>query len=61
MKAKIYLNLDLDPQKFKLSPELAELLDVQEETKTGVIMILWQYIKVSDTLLVIIVIFFVCV
>ncbi|CAJ0851744.1 15985_t:CDS:10, partial [Entrophospora sp. SA101] len=48
VRAKIYFNLDLDPQKFKLSPELAELLDVQEESKSGVIMILWQYIKIFN-------------
>ncbi len=46
VKCKIYLNLEQQPPKYKLSRELAEILDLQEETKPGVIMALWKYIKV---------------
>jgi SWI/SNF-related matrix-associated actin-dependent regulator of chromatin subfamily D len=45
VKCKIFLNLDQQPRKYKLSDELAEMLDVREETKAGIIMALWQYIK----------------
>ncbi|CAG8516225.1 20078_t:CDS:2, partial [Racocetra persica] len=45
LKAKIFLNLDQQPPRYKLSPELESILDIQEETKPGIIMALWQYIK----------------
>ena len=46
VKCKIFLNFDQQPRKYKLSEELADLLGVREETKSGIIMGLWQYIKV---------------
>ncbi|CAG8498667.1 14363_t:CDS:10 [Funneliformis caledonium] len=45
LKCKIYFNLEHIPQKYKLSEELADLLDIHEGTKPGIIMALWQYIK----------------
>ncbi|CAG8517920.1 18231_t:CDS:10 [Acaulospora morrowiae] len=45
LKAKIYLNIDQQPARYKLSPELSEILDLKEETKSGIIMTLWQYVK----------------
>ncbi|CAG8481018.1 12766_t:CDS:2 [Racocetra fulgida] len=48
LKAKIFLNLDQQPPRYKLSPELESILDIQEETKPGIIMALWQYIKVYN-------------
>ncbi|CAG8466653.1 10824_t:CDS:10 [Acaulospora colombiana] len=45
LKAKIYLNIDQQPPRYKLSPELSEILDIKEDTKSGIIMTLWQYMK----------------
>jgi SWI/SNF-related matrix-associated actin-dependent regulator of chromatin subfamily D len=42
---KIMLFLDTQPEKHKLSPPLAKLLDIHTETLSNVIMSLWQYIK----------------
>ncbi|RUS30535.1 hypothetical protein BC938DRAFT_479278 [Jimgerdemannia flammicorona] len=47
VKARIILQLDYSPQKFKLSPELAEMLSLQMETKPGIVMAVWQYVKVG--------------
>jgi SWI/SNF-related matrix-associated actin-dependent regulator of chromatin subfamily D len=49
VNAKIILNLDHNPQKFKLSPALADLLDVKIETKPQIVMGIWNYCKVSRT------------
>lgn len=45
VKSKIILNLDSNPQKFKLSPALADLLDVKMETKPHIVMGIWNYCK----------------
>ncbi|KAI9355752.1 SWI/SNF related, matrix associated, actin-like protein dependent regulator of chromatin, subfamily d, member 1 [Pilaira anomala] len=45
VKCKIILNLDSNPQKFKLSPALADLLDVKMETKPHIVMGIWNYCK----------------
>lgn len=45
VKAKIILDLDNNPQKFKLSPALADLLDVKLETKPQIVMGIWNYCK----------------
>ncbi|KAJ3195236.1 SWI SNF, matrix associated, actin dependent regulator of chromatin, sub d, member 1 [Irineochytrium annulatum] len=44
-KANILMYLDHNPEKFALSSELADILDVHTETKNNIIMALWQYIK----------------
>ncbi|KAA8916890.1 hypothetical protein TRICI_001009 [Trichomonascus ciferrii] len=45
INAKITLQLKEYPNKFKLSPPLAKLLALDEETKPGVVVALWQYIR----------------
>ncbi|KAJ3111929.1 SWI/SNF complex component snf12 [Physocladia obscura] len=45
VQAKISLIPDITPERYKLSAELSDVLDVHEETKTNVVMRLWQYIK----------------
>lgn len=45
VKSKIVLHLDSNPQKFKLSPALADLLDVKVETKPQIVMGIWNYCK----------------
>ncbi|KAJ3395053.1 hypothetical protein CcCBS67573_g05686 [Chytriomyces confervae] len=42
---KIALHIDSNPEKYKLSSELADIVDVKLDTKANVIMRLWQYIK----------------
>jgi SWI/SNF-related matrix-associated actin-dependent regulator of chromatin subfamily D len=45
VQLKVMLFLDQQPEKHKLSPPLASLLDIHTETLSNVIMALWQYIK----------------
>jgi SWI/SNF-related matrix-associated actin-dependent regulator of chromatin subfamily D len=45
VKARIVIYLAHTPEKFALSPELAALLDIREETRQSVISALWAYIK----------------
>ncbi len=45
VKVRLALYLAHSPQRFALAPELASLLDIQEETRAGVISALWAYIK----------------
>ena len=45
VKAKIVLYPLYVPERFSLSPPLAQLLDIQEETRAGVLGALWGYIK----------------
>mmetsp|Transcript_38516 Transcript_38516/g.28362 ORF Transcript_38516/g.28362 Transcript_38516/m.28362 type:complete len:147 (+) Transcript_38516:252-692(+) len=41
----IRLYLESNPKKYRLSPELADILGIQEETRLRIIGALWQYIK----------------
>ncbi|KAF9971687.1 SWI SNF, matrix associated, actin dependent regulator of chromatin, sub d, member 1 [Actinomortierella ambigua] len=45
VKVKIILHIDHTPERFKLSPELAEVLALDVETRPGIMLALWQYIK----------------
>lgn len=45
VNARIILDPDYNPQKCKLSPMLADLLDMKLETKPQIVMALWNYIK----------------
>ncbi|KAI7906787.1 uncharacterized protein BX663DRAFT_497579 [Cokeromyces recurvatus] len=45
VNAKIILNVDYNPPKFKLSPVLADLLDAKIETKPHIVMGIWNYCK----------------
>jgi SWI/SNF-related matrix-associated actin-dependent regulator of chromatin subfamily D len=42
---KILLFPDEHPEKHKLSPQLAQLLDVHSDTLPNVISAMWQYVK----------------
>jgi chromatin remodeling complex protein RSC6 len=35
--------------RYKLSEEFADILQIREDTRPGIVMALWQYIKVSLT------------
>lgn len=45
VKVKVILHVDNSPERFKLSPELADVLAVDVETRPGIMLALWQYIK----------------
>ncbi|KAF9910339.1 SWI SNF, matrix associated, actin dependent regulator of chromatin, sub d, member 1 [Linnemannia zychae] len=45
VKVKVILHIDNSPERFKLSPELADVLAIDVETRPGIMMALWQYIK----------------
>lgn len=45
VQATIMLQLKEFPDKYKLSPDLANLLAIDEEKTPGVVLALWQYIK----------------
>ncbi|KAJ3090497.1 SWI SNF, matrix associated, actin dependent regulator of chromatin, sub d, member 1 [Quaeritorhiza haematococci] len=42
---KIFMQLDYTPEKYKLSPDLAKLLDIHTDTKANIVMAIWQYVK----------------
>lgn len=45
-KVKIIITVDYQPERFRLSPPLASLLDIMEETRAGVISAMYHYIRV---------------
>lgn len=45
VKARVLIQLKEYPDKFKLSPQLANILGVCEESKPGAVVSLWQYIR----------------
>ncbi|CAG8565631.1 816_t:CDS:10, partial [Paraglomus brasilianum] len=47
-KVKIVMQLDSQPEKYKLSPQLASILDIQEETKSQTIRAMWHYVKLHN-------------
>lgn len=48
ISARILIQLKEYPDKFKLSPQLAAVLGVTEESKPGAVVSLWQYIRYHD-------------
>lgn len=44
----IYLTRHEDPERFELSPELAEIVDMTEATRPEITMGLWEYIKLMS-------------
>ena len=38
---------DENPERYKLSKELAEVLDVEEESRTGIVLGIWDYIRAA--------------
>lgn len=45
LNVTISLVRDETPERYKLSKELAEVLDVEEETRSGIVLGLWDYIR----------------
>lgn len=46
-KVRVLLYLDQQPEQYKIHPDLGNLLGVREESRTGVVQALWNYIKVQ--------------
>lgn len=49
-QVKILVYLDRHPEKFKLAPALGNLLDLQMDTMSNVLLAIWQYVKVNKLL-----------
>lgn len=47
VKCLIHIYIDHRPARYKLHPDLAALLNIQIETRPGVLMALWNYIKTN--------------
>ncbi|KAI3635214.1 hypothetical protein MIR68_006780 [Amoeboaphelidium protococcarum] len=45
VQCRLHIYLDYGTDKFRLSPELARLLNLHSESRTAVVLALWQYIK----------------
>ncbi|KAI0776606.1 SWI/SNF complex 60 kDa subunit [Trametes elegans] len=47
-KIRIVIHLEQQPEQYKLHPELGNILGIKEDTRTGVIQALWNYIKTQN-------------
>ena len=45
LNVTFHLTRDESPEKYRLSPELSDLLDIEEETRPNAVMALWEYVK----------------
>ena len=45
---RIVMHLDHQPPRFKVISDLAAVLDIQEETRVGILGALWSYIKIHN-------------
>lgn len=48
LNVTIGLVRDETPERYKLSKELAEVLDVEEETRSGIVLGIWDYIRAME-------------
>jgi SWI/SNF-related matrix-associated actin-dependent regulator of chromatin subfamily D len=48
LNVTISLVRDEIPERYKLSKELAEVLDVEEETRSGIVLGIWDYIRAME-------------
>ncbi|KAL6299811.1 SWI/SNF complex 60 kDa subunit [Sparassis latifolia] len=46
-KIRIILHLEQQPEHYKVHPELGRILGLREESRTGVVQALWNYIKLQ--------------
>ncbi|KIJ64303.1 hypothetical protein HYDPIDRAFT_112289 [Hydnomerulius pinastri MD-312] len=46
-RIRMLMHLEQSPEQYKLSPELAHILAIKEESRIGVIQALWNYIKMN--------------
>lgn len=45
VRCTIKLERNETPDRYRLSPQLAELLDTKEDTRAGIVMGLWEYVR----------------
>jgi SWI/SNF-related matrix-associated actin-dependent regulator of chromatin subfamily D len=45
--ARVLIHLKRIPERYKLVEPLIDILDMKEDTRTGIITALWHYIKVN--------------
>lgn len=45
ISCKIHLQFDFSPERFRLAPELASLLNLTLATRSAIVVAMWQYIK----------------
>ncbi|KAH9936917.1 SWI/SNF complex 60 kDa subunit [Amylocystis lapponica] len=46
-KIRVILHLEQSPEQYKVHPELGNILGLKEESRTGVVQALWNYIKLQ--------------
>lgn len=46
-KIRVVLHLEQQPEHYKVHPELGKILGLKEESRTGVVQALWNYIKLQ--------------
>ncbi|EMD32802.1 hypothetical protein CERSUDRAFT_143379 [Gelatoporia subvermispora B] len=47
-KIRVVLHLEQQPQQFKVHPDLGSVLGLKEDSRTGVVQALWNYIKIHN-------------
>ena len=50
VNVRVLLTVDTSPERYKLTDEFANILRIKEDTRPGIVMALWQYIKVPSSL-----------
>ncbi|KAI6115537.1 SWI/SNF complex 60 kDa subunit [Pisolithus croceorrhizus] len=46
-RIRVVIHLEQNPEQYKISPELGNVLGIKEESQIGVIQTLWNYIKIN--------------
>ncbi|KAI6012847.1 SWI/SNF complex 60 kDa subunit [Pisolithus microcarpus] len=46
-RIRVIIHLEQNPEQYKISPELGNVLGIKEESQIGVIQTLWNYIKIN--------------
>jgi len=52
VNVRVFLSVDTSPERYKLTDEFANILRIKEDTRPGIVMALWQYIKVPYSLFI---------
>ncbi|KAG6336738.1 hypothetical protein ID866_2343 [Astraeus odoratus] len=46
-RIRVIVHLEQNPEQYKVSPELGNMLGIKEESRIGIIQALWNYIKIN--------------
>ena len=52
VNVRVCLTVDTSPERYKLTDDFAHILRIKEDTRPGIVMALWQYIKVPSSLFI---------